>query len=84
MNELITRHLMVETNAEEEARLREWRRASAANEARYRRRRRLWQCLERARLQASHRPPAASEIIAQAGIRQITCHDGSAAVWPAL
>ena len=69
MNDLMTRHLLGETSAEEDRRLLEWRRASPVNESRYRRRRRMWQLLALARVRTSRPPPTAQELIAEAGIR---------------
>jgi transmembrane sensor len=68
MNELITRHLMADTTAEEDRLLLDWRRASPLNEARYRSRRRVWQFLARARTSVSRRAPSADEIIAHTGV----------------
>lgn len=71
----MTRQLMAETNAEEERRLLAWRQASAANEARYDRRRRLWNVLEKVRTPVNRAPPRAEDLIARAGIHRIAGRD---------
>jgi ferric-dicitrate binding protein FerR (iron transport regulator) len=71
MNDLMNRQLMAEANAEEERKLLEWRRASAANEARYQRRRRIWEFLGKARTPVARPAPSAEELIARAGVRRL-------------
>lgn len=71
MNELIARQLMAETSPVEDARLAEWRGASAENEATYVRCRRVWALLGKTGRGRPGRAPSAEQLVRRGVVRRL-------------